>query len=123
MAEPDSKPIPAEELDERTRAQARKDLHKQKQVERQRNTEQRKTDYVANRDNPAVLDILTKAKAFRDYHQKLAIDGVGAKVVGHNDDGRDIVETYSLTDGETYRELGGTSALTQLIVYIENQLS
>lgn len=123
MADAESKPIPEDQLDTRTRAQAKRDLHKQKQEERKRNQEALKSEYSSARDNPALLDILAKAKTFRDYHTKLAIDGVGAKIVGQDDDRHDIIEEYSLSDSEVHRELGGASALTQLIVYIENQLS
>ena len=113
-----------EEVDSRTRAQARKELHERKTEERKREAEQLKADYAQVKDSPALADILAKAKSFRNYHQKLATDGVGAKVVSdpEGESGQRVVE-YELNDSQTFRELGGASALDQLIVYIENKLA
>lgn len=124
MAEPEKKPpIKEEELDPRTRAQVKKDLHKKKTEERKRNAESLAHEYATIKDSPALEDILAKARSFRDYHRKLATDGVGAKVVADPDsqEGTRVVE-YELNDSQTFRELGGASALEQLIVYIEAKL-
>mgnify|MGYP003424215723 FL=1 len=120
MAEPKKE----EELDTRTRLQIKKELHERKTAERKANSEQLATDYAQIKDSPALADILAKARSFRNYHQKLASDGVGAKVVSdpEGESGQRVVE-YELNDSQTFRELGGASALDQLIVYIENKLS
>lgn len=117
------KPVPENEVDRRTRAQARQQLHKQKAEERKREAEQRKGEYAAIKDSPALADILAKARSFAAYHSKLAEDGVGAKNIGKDESGAPIIEDYYLTDSQVARELGGSSALKQLITYIENQLS
>jgi hypothetical protein len=112
-----------QEVDNRTRLQAKRELHAKKQAERLEKVETLKAAYVASKDDPALLDILEKAKAFKEWHNKLAIDGVGARKIGVDDSGADIIEDYYLTDSQIARELGGTSALQQLITYIENKLN
>lgn len=120
----DMTPIPEDQLDHKTRLEAKKAAQKQRQETAKREIEQRKADYAAQRDNPALQDILSKAKSFRDYHTKLAIDGVGAKVTAVDPETqKQTVEEYKLSSEETMRELGSASGLTQLIVYIENQLA
>ena len=124
MAEPEKKElIKEEELDPRTRAQVKRDLHKKKTEERKRDSEMLAHDYEQIKDSPALADILAKARSFRDYHRKLATDGVGAKVVADPEmqEGTRVVE-YELNDSQTFRELGGASALEQLITYIEAKL-
>ena len=122
--ENENQPIPESELDEKTRAQVKKELHLRKQEERKQNAEELKIQYHEIKDSPALADILQHAKSFRNFHQKLASDGVGAKVVSDPDvkGGQRVVE-YELTDSQTFRELGGASALEELITYIENKLS
>jgi ABC-type phosphate transport system auxiliary subunit len=117
-------PVPESQLDPRTRAQARKQLHEARTKQRKADFEQLRAEYAENKENPVVLDILAKAKSFRDYHTQLAVDGVGAKVVADPDgqDGQRVVD-YELTKEQTFRELGGSSALVQLITYIEKQLA
>ncbi|MCA9325952.1 hypothetical protein KDA23_07920 [Candidatus Saccharibacteria bacterium] len=119
----EKKPLSEEEVDPRTRAQARKALHEKKEKERKAKSEQLKGDYMSIKDAPALEDILAKARSFAAYHSKLAEDGVGARNVGKDESGAPIVEDYYLTDSQVARELGGASALKQLITYIENQLS
>ncbi len=119
-----SEPKKEAELDTRTRLQIKKELHERKTAERKAEAEQLKGDYSAMKDSPALEDILAKARSFRNYHQKLASDGVGAKVVSdpEGEGGQRVVE-FELSDTQTFRELGGASALEQLIVYIENKLA
>ena len=119
----DKTPIKEEELDSRTRAQIRKELHETKAKQRKTSAEQLKADYLSAKDEPAILDILEKAKQFAAYHNKLAEDGVGAKNMGSDSSGAPIIEDYYLTDSQVARELGGSSALKQLVAYIENKLS
>lgn len=116
--------VPEDQLDHKTRLEAKKAAQKQRQETAKREIEQRKADYASNAENPALLDILTKAKSFRDYHTKLAIDGVGARVTAVDPETqKQTVEEYKLSADETMRELGAASGLTQLVVYIENQLA
>lgn len=116
-------PVPEDQVDPRTRAQARKQLHEQRQEERKRASEEMKHQYAQIKDSPALADILAKARQFAAYHNKLAEDGVGARKVGVDENNQDIIEDYYLTDSQVNRELGGSSALKQLLTYIENQLS
>jgi hypothetical protein len=122
MADAD-KPIPEEDLDPQTRAQARKALHERKQKERQQAAADLKAQYAELAEHPALVDFLEKARSFAAYHNKLAVDGVGARNVGYDDNGQPILEDYYLTDAQVARELGSTSGLQQLIAYVENKLA
>ena len=95
MAEEAKKePVKEEELDPRTRAQVRKDLHKQKTEERKRADEQLRAEYAKVKDTPAIADIISKGKEFAAWHLKIAKDGMGTRVTGQDDKGKDILETY-----------------------------
>lgn len=117
------KPIPEEELDPRTRAQVKKELHERKQKERQQNAADLKMQYVELAEHPALVDFLEKAHSFMAYHNKLAVDGVGARNVGYDDQNQPIIEDYYLTDTQVARELGAVSGLQQLVTYVENKLA
>jgi hypothetical protein len=116
-------PIKPQEVDSKTRLQARKELHEKKQKERLEKAQELKTHYASVKENPAFVDILEKARQFKAWHNKLAVDGVGAKNLGVDDSGAPIIEDFYLSDSQVARELGGAAALEQLIVYIENKLS
>lgn len=122
MADAD-KPIPEEDLDPRTRAQVKKELHERKQKERQQQAADLKMQYVELAEHPALVDFLQKAHAFLNYHNKLAVDGVGARNMGLDEDNQPIIEDYYLTDSQVARELGAVSGLQQLITYVENKLA
>lgn len=116
-------PTPVEQLDPRTRAQVAEELHLKKQKERQEKAEQIKADYVANKDNPAVLDILEKARSFAAYHTKLAKDAVGVKNMGFDESGAPMVEDVVFTSEQRLAELDQAKGLEQLISYIEQKLA
>lgn len=118
MAEP-AKP---EEVDSRTRAQAKKELHARKVKEREQQAADLKAAYVGAKDDVAIQDILEKARQFKAWHNKLAIDGVGARNIGADESGAPIVEDFYLDSHQVARELGGVAALEQLLVYIETKL-
>ena len=123
MAEPEKKqPIKEEELDPRTRAQLKRDLHKKKTEERQREIDALKHEYALIKDSPALADILGKARQFADWHLKLAKDGVGSKQTGVDDDGNPKFEDYYLTSEQRIAELDKASGQEQLIAYIEGKL-
>lgn len=123
MADADTTPTPIEDVDPRTRAQVRKELHERKQKEREQNAADLKVQYAEVAEHPALVDFLTKAKAFMAYHNKLAVDGVGARNLGNDESGAPIIEDYYLTPQQVARELGAVSGLQQLITYVENKLA
>ena len=122
---PDAKaaPVPVEQLDPRTRAQVARDLHRQKQKERQDKADELKHIYLTERDSPAIADILAKARSFAAYHTKLAKDGVGAKNVGLDDSGAPIIEDVILTSEQRMSELDQAKGIEQLISYVEQKLA
>lgn len=113
---------PENSADTRTRIQARKELHERKEAERKAAAEQLQTEYNGVKDSPAVQDILAKARAFAAYHNQLAVDGVGTRVVGNDENGNPKLEDFHLSDSQTMRELGAASGLRQIIVYLESKL-
>lgn len=118
MAEEAKKP----EVDSRTRAQAKKQLHEQREKERKEKLDQLKAEYAQIKDSLALEDILAKAKQFAGWHLKLAKDGVGSKVVGSNDSGQPVTEEYYLTQEQRISELDQAKGQEQLIAYIEAKL-
>lgn len=123
MADQNVTPTPAEEVDSRTRAQAKKQLHEQKQEERKRAAEQLRAEYAQIKDSPALEDILNKARQFANWHLKLAKDGVGSRVTGNDDNGNPVVEEYYLTSEQRIAELDQCKGQEQLIAYIEGKLN
>lgn len=111
------------EPSKKTRVQAAKELHARKAKEREDKAVQTKAEYQKIKDEPALVDILEKAKSFAAYHAKLAEDGVGARRVGVDENNQDVLEEYYLDSHQVARELGGSSALRQLIIYIENKIA
>lgn len=123
MAEEAKKePVKEEELDPRTRAQVRKDLHKQKTEERKRADEQLRAEYAKVKDTPAIADIISKGKEFAAWHLKIAKDGMGTRVAGQDDKGKDILETYYLTSEQRIAELDQCKGIEQFVGYIERKL-
>lgn len=116
-------PVPEAQLDTRTRAQIKKELHERKQKERAEKSEEMKNLYHKIKDEPALADILAKGKSFAAYHMKLAKDGVGFKVRGQDENGKDIVEDYVLTSEQRIAELDQCKGLEQLVGYIEQKLA
>lgn len=123
MAEPEKKPVSINEVDPRTRAQVKKELHQKNEEERKRAAEQLKADYASIADSPALADILAKARQFADWHLKLAKDGVGSKNVGVDPEtNQPQFEDYYLTSEQRIAELDKASGQEQLIAYIEGKL-
>lgn len=116
-------PIPAEQLDPRTRAQVARDLHKKKTEERKAAAETLKTDYAAVKDTAAIADLLVKTRSFAAYHLKLAKDGVGAKQNGVDDSGAPIIEDVILTSEQRISELDQAKGIEQLLSYLEQKLA
>lgn len=114
--------VKEEELDQRTRAQVKRDLHKQKTEERKREADEIRHQYAQIKDSPALADILAKARTFAAYHLKLAKDGVGAKQEGVDESGRPKMVDYYLTSEQRIAELDKASGQEQLIAYIEDKL-
>jgi hypothetical protein len=124
MAEPEEKtPVPIEQVDPRTRAQVKKELHEKNQEERKRQIEQLKVEYSQIKDSPALADILKKAREFAAWHLKLAKDGVGSRVLGADDNGNPKIEEYYLTPEQRIAELDQCKGQEQLIAYIEGKLN
>jgi hypothetical protein len=117
------KPIPASELDPRTRMQAKKQLHEQKQKERADAAAQLKVEYANVKESPALVDILVKARSFAAYHTKLAKDGIGARNMGVDDSGAPIIEDYHLSSEERLGELDQAKGIEQIISYIEQKIA
>lgn len=109
--------------DNRTRAQKARDLHKLRSEERAAAAQTLKAAYLQDRDSTTVQDILTKARAFVAYHNKIAQDGVGSRKTGdHYENGTDVMEVYYLTAHERVSHLDKSAGIQELIDYIERQI-
>lgn len=115
----ENKPV----IDERTRAQAKKIAHEKAEEKRKAESEELKANYAKIKDEPALADILAKAKTFAAYHMKIAKDGMGSKQNGFTESGQPIIVDYRLTSEERIAHLDQASGQEQLIAYIENKLS
>lgn len=105
-----------------TRVQKVKALHEEKDRERQGNAQTLKAEYLRAADDVVLKDILAKAHSFVAYFEKLAKDGVGAKKVGEDVDGRDIIEDITFTPDQRLSNLDKASGIESLIAYIEGKL-
>lgn len=120
---PTPAPVPAEELDPRTRAQVKKELHEKRNKERADAAAALKGSYQSLKTEPAMVDVLEKARAFAAYHLKLAKDGVGGKIVGYDDNNQPQVEDITLSSEQRISELDQCKGLEQLISYIEQKIN
>lgn len=116
-------PIAEADLDPRTRAQVRKELHQKKQEERKAAAEALHHEYQKLKDEPAIADIIRFAKQMAAYHTKMAKDGVGAKNMGVDDSGAPIIEDYRLSSEERLSELDQAKGIEQIVSYIEQKLA
>ncbi len=83
-----------------------------------------KAQYLKEKDNVVVLDILEKAKSFAKYHTKMAQDGVGVRKTGHKlTNGMDETETIYYSNEKRLNELDRATGLLELIDYIERQFA
>lgn len=102
-----------------TRAQRAKKLHEVNTAQRKQAMDELKAIFRKEKDGPIVKHLLYKAREFASYHHKLAKDGVGAKVVGTDEGGQPVTETYYLTSEQRIAELDQAKGMEQLIGYIE----
>lgn len=106
-----------------TRAQKAKALHEQKTKERASDQATLKAMYLANPDDPILVDILSKSQQFIDYHVKIAQDGVGARKTGFKlSDGTAEVENYFFTNDEIASEMKKAAGIQELLDYLHRQL-
>lgn len=82
-----------------------------------------KAIYQANKSNPALLDVLEKARRFVDYHNQIARDGVGMRQNGVDSNGNRINEEYRLSSEERCSELDQAKGIEQLISYIDQRIN
>ncbi len=91
----------------------RRELHAKNTKERAKAASDIKAAYMAAANDPVLLDVLAKAKAFCAYHIKVAKDGVGTDIKGalvyHSNERR-------------VSELDRAAGIQSLIDYIERQL-
>lgn len=106
-----------------TRA-AKAKLHAENTQKRTNELKLTKAEYLKEKDNPVVLDILAKAEAFAKYHTKMAQDGVGVRKTGHKlENGMDEVETIYYTNEKRITELDRAAGLLELVDYIKRQIT
>lgn len=106
--------------DKRTRVQRVKAVHEKASKDRADAVSNLKAAYLANRDNPVVLDILEKAAKFMAYHEKIAKDGFGARKTGFKlENGQDEFENFYLTAEKRVNELEKAAGIQELLDYIE----
>ena len=86
--------IPQEDIDEMNRRKQVIEAHNKKRKEREDEARRVKAIYQANKTNPALLDVLEKARRFVDYHNQIARDGVGMRQNGVDSNGNKINEEY-----------------------------
>lgn len=106
----------------KTRAQKAKALHEQKTQERASDQATLKALYLANMNDPILLDIMAKAKSFIGYHTKLAQDGTGARKTGYKlADGTPEIENYFFSNDEIASEMKKAAGIQELLDYLERQ--
>lgn len=103
--------------EKKTRLQVKQEFQKRKAQERAEALALTKSQYLAEKDNPVILDVLAKAKSFAAYHTKVAQDGVGYK----SNKAGEAPEIYYLTSEKRLQELDKASGMLELIDYIERQ--
>lgn len=107
-----------------TRAQKAKALHEKKTKERAADAATMKALYLANSDDPILLDIMAKAKSFIGYHTKLAQDGTGARKTGYKlSDGTPEIENYFFSNDEIASEMKKAAGIQELLDYLERQVT
>lgn len=107
----------ADEVDARTRAQAVKQLNKERSEQRASRERELSAWYAEIRGSEALKDILAKGHQFAEYHTKLAIDGLGTRNMGEGK-----YEEYVLSPEERVSELDQAKGMKQLIAYIERKV-
>jgi transcriptional regulator with XRE-family HTH domain len=99
------------------------ELHQRNSEERAKVASDTKASYLANKDNPILVDILKKARAFSAYHTKMAKDGVGYRSTGAKlEDGTPEQELFYYTSEKRVSEMDKSAGIDELIDYIERQL-
>lgn len=108
--------------EKKTRIQKVQEVQARKSKERSEAIALTKAYYLAEQDNPVILDILTKAKNFAAYHTKMAQDGVGYRNTGHTlKNGAPEQELYFFTSEKRVSELDKAAGILELVDYIERQ--
>ena len=115
--------IPQEDIDEMNRRKQVIEAHNRKRKEREDEARRVKAIYQANKTNPALLDVLEKARRFVDYHNQIARDGVGMRQNGVDSNGNKINEEYRLSLEERCSELDQAKGIEQLISYIDQRIN
>lgn len=106
-----------------TRAQTAKVLHEENTKKRAAEQKSLKALYLSDVENPLLVDILSKARSFINYHIKIAQDGVGSRKTGDTyENGQPVFETYFLTDSEVAGNMKKAAGIQELIDYIERQV-
>lgn len=114
---PDEKTVAQKQAEKQTKIQKTAALHKENSDKRAADIGTVKAAYQSERDGLVVQDVLKKARQFRDYHLKVAKDGVGLK-----GQGKQAVE-YTLTPAERLSHLDNASGLEPFIAYVERQIA
>lgn len=111
-----------QEVDNRTRLQAVKELNRKRAEERKNAEASLRAEYAKIKDSPAFQDILEKGRTFQAYHNKIARDAVGMKPAGKSDGGQEKYEEYTLTSEERLAHLDNAGGIEELIAYIERKV-
>jgi len=107
-----------------TRGQKAKAAHQKGTNQRAADQATLKAMYLADSENPLLLDIIAKAESFIKYHVKLAQDGTGARKTGYKlSDGTPEIENYFFSNDEIASEMKKAAGLQELLDYINRQLT
>lgn len=110
--------------DNRTRAQKAKDLHEANTQKRADELATLKGFYLAEVDNPVLLDILNKIEAFKAVHLKVAQDGVGSRKTGEKyENGSDVFDLIYLTPAQRAAHLDKAAGLQEIADYIGRMIA
>jgi hypothetical protein len=114
----------AEEVKSQNRRLAAKALHEKNSQIRKGEAETLKAQYLKEKANPVLVDILTKAKSFASYHTKMAQDGVGARATNDRyENGQPVMETVYYSNEKRISEIDKASGILELVDYIERQIT
>lgn len=109
--------------DKRSKIERAKETHARKTKERASDIGLLRAAYQSEKDGIVLADILSKIRAFANYHTKMAQDGVGARKTGHKlENGSDEMETVFYDHEKRITELDKAAGQLEVLDYIERQM-
>jgi hypothetical protein len=114
----------AEEQEEKTRLQLRKERHQEMVKERKADRDRLKIAYKKASNEEVLEDILGKIKNFINYHTQVARDGVGGKPTGQVDkQNQPIIDYVPLSKEERLTHLDKAAGQEEVLNYINRMLA